>query len=72
MTDERFEELLTLAKENNSMLKRICAYLDKIESAEHRDFEDMKAFMINCAADILVDRTNRNTPHNNNDQIFFR
>lgn len=30
MTDERFEELLTLAKGNNSMLKRICAYLDKI------------------------------------------
>ena len=49
------EELLRLARENNVMLKRLCAYIDKVESDEYRMTEDMKQFAMNVAADVLVD-----------------
>lgn len=45
------EELLSLARDNNAMLKRVCAYIDRIESGAYRDAEDFRAFIINCAAD---------------------
>lgn len=53
------DELLQLTRENNEMLKRICAYIDKVDSADYRMNEDMKQFAMNVAADVLVDNNQR-------------
>lgn len=63
------DELLRLTRENNVMLQRICAYIDKVDSDNYRMNEDMKQFAMNVAADVLVDSKQK---RNNNDQIFFR
>ena len=44
------EEILTLLRENNEMLKRLCAYVDKVDSDNYRMNEDMKQFAINMSA----------------------
>lgn len=57
------------------MLKRVCAWIDKVESQEYRDGEDFRAFLINMCADIAVDNNQRQTrlgAGNINDQIFYR
>lgn len=56
------------------MLKRVCAWIDKVESQEYRDGEDFRAFLINMCADIAVDNNQRQERLNgsNNNQIFFR
>lgn len=46
------------------MLKRVCAWIDKIESNQYRDSEDMKQLCVN----VLANGLNRG----NNDQIFYR
>lgn len=71
------EELLRLTRENNEMLKRICAYIDKVDSTSYRDNEDAKAFLSNVLADLLVDNNQRqqrlgNDNNNNNQQVFWR
>lgn len=58
------EELRKLIEENNAMLKRVCAWIDKIESNQYRDSEDMKQLCVN----VLANGLNRG----NNDQIFYR
>lgn len=68
------KEILELLRENNAMLKRVCAWIDKVESQEYRDSEDFRTFMINMSADIAVDnnqRQNRLDINNINDQIFL-
>lgn len=40
------------------MLCRICRYLDKVESEEYRNMEDQRAFNVNVAADMYVDKLN--------------
>ena len=50
------DELLRLTRENNEMLKRICQWLDKIESPEYRDNEDFKGFFSNFVANIAYER----------------
>lgn len=50
------EEVKTLLKENNEMLKKICAWIDKHESAEYQTNEDMKNMMINLIANSLINR----------------
>lgn len=69
------EELLDLARQNNAMLKRICTYIDKVESQQYRDGEDFRAFLINMCADIAVDnnqRQHRLGRDNNDNMIFYR
>lgn len=66
------QEILTLLRENNEMLKRICAYIDKVDSESYRMNEDMKQFAMNVAADILVDNKQRQQRTNNNEQTFWR
>lgn len=66
------EEILTLLRENNAMLKRLCAYIDKVDSDDYRMNEDMKAFFSNVAADLLVDNNQRQQRLDNNNQIFWR
>ena len=63
-------EILTLLRENNAMLKRICAYIDKVDSEDYRLNEDMKAFFSNVAADLLVDNNQRQQRLGNNNQNF--
>lgn len=69
-------ELMELLRENNAMLKRVCAWLDKVESQEYRDGEDFRAFLINMCADVMVDNNQRqsrlNSDGNINNQIFYR
>lgn len=57
------------------MLKRICTYIDKVDSDNYRMSEDMKQFAMNVAADVLVDNNQRQQRVNNNDnnqQYFWR
>lgn len=42
--------------EIHQMLCKICNYIDKIESPEYQDLEDKRAFNINVAADMYVDK----------------
>lgn len=62
------DELLRLTRENNEMLKRICAWIDKIESPQYRDSEDMREFAQNLLANMLTERR----CNNNNQQTFWR
>lgn len=78
------DELLRLTRENHEMLKRICGWIDKIESPQYRDNEDIKAFVSNFVANIAYDRCQGfpvgqsmgvNNPINqqsNNQQTFWR
>lgn len=44
--------------EIHQMLCRICSYIDKVESEEYRNMEDQRAFNVNVAADMYVDKLN--------------
>lgn len=44
--------------EIHQMLCRICSYIDKVESEEYRSMEDRRAFNVNVAADMYVDKLN--------------
>ena len=37
------------------MLKRICSYIDKVESPEHKQEDYNMQFMLNVAADMYVE-----------------
>lgn len=54
------EQLLLNIKEivleNNQMLRKICSYIDKVESEEYRNMEDQRAFNVNVAADLYVEK----------------
>ena len=63
------EELLRLTRENNVMLKRICLWLDKIESPQYRESEDIREFAQNVLANLI---TERNADNPNAQQIFWR
>lgn len=63
------EELLELTRENNRMLKRLCAYLDMIESPQYCDQRDMKEFAMNMAANLLTEHRGQN--YNEPDQNYF-
>lgn len=64
------EELLRLTRENNQMLKRICAWLDKTESAEWQTNNDMREFVMNCVANLVTQQRVDN--NDNQKQIFWR
>ena len=54
------------------MLKRIVAYIDKVDSDNYRMNEDMKQFAMNVAADVLVDNNQRQQRLDGNQQTFWR
>lgn len=58
-------EVINLIRGNNAMLKRIVAYIDKVDSQQYRDNEDEKAFFSNEIADLLVDNNQRQNRFNN-------
>lgn len=64
------QEILTLLRENNAMLKRICAWLDKTESAEWQTNNDMREFVMNCVANLVTQQRMDNS--DNQKQIFWR
>lgn len=64
------EELIRLTRENNEMLKRICAWLDKTESAEWQTNNDMREFVMNCVANLVTQQRMDNS--DNQKQIFWR
>lgn len=64
------QEILTLLRENNAMLKRICDYIDKVDSESYRINEDMKQFAINLSANAVDKVWERN--QNNSEQIYWR
>lgn len=66
------EELLRLTRENNAMLKRICAWLDKIESDDYKMNEDLKQFAINLSANKASEIIEQSRQMNIYDQISFR
>lgn len=66
------DELLRLTRENNEMLKRICAYIDKVDSADYRMNEDMKQFAINISANKASEIVEQRCNNNNNQQVFWR
>lgn len=64
------EELLRLARENNEMLRRVVAHIDKVESKAYRENEDMRNMAINLMADSFIEVMG--TRRGGNDQIFYR
>lgn len=42
--------------EIHQMLCKICNYIDKVESPEYLELKDKRAFNINVAADMYVDK----------------
>lgn len=54
-------EAYQLIKENNDMLKRICRWLDKIESDEYKMNEDLKNLAINLIADLSTNNMSNRT-----------
>lgn len=66
------EELIRLARENNEMLKRICAYIDRIESPKYQEERQMLSFLINVAANELGEAKERMQQNGNNNQQIFR
>lgn len=47
-----------LLLEIHQMLCRICSYIDKVESEDYKNMEDQRAFNVNVAADMYVDKLN--------------
>ena len=45
-----------LLLEIHQMLCRICSYIDKVESEDYKNMEDQRAFNVNVAADMYVDK----------------
>lgn len=45
-----------LLLEIHQMLCKICNYIDKVKSAEYRNMEYQRAFNVNVAADMYVDK----------------
>lgn len=43
-----------LLKENNEMLKKICNYIDKVESKSYQDQEHFKNMLINLIANSII------------------
>lgn len=65
------EELLKLTRENNEMLRKVCAYIDKVESPRYRENEDMKNMAINLTADSIIEILSGRRSGQSN-QIFYR
>lgn len=64
-------ELERMIRENNAMLKRICAYIDKVDSPQYKDARDFEAFLSNIVADLWVDNNQRQERLNSNNQQYY-
>lgn len=67
------EELIRLTRENNEMLKKLCAYVEKVESPQYAEQRQLTSFLINCAANSIAEMKERMQQRNdNNQQTFWR
>ena len=48
------EEIKTLLQENNEMLKKLCAWVDKHDSTSYQNNETFKNFIVNLIANALL------------------
>ena len=48
------KELIQLTKENNQMLIKISAYIDKVQNTEYQITEEQKNLLTNLIANMLV------------------
>lgn len=58
--------LKEIVLENNQMLRKICNYIDKVESPEFIQKSEEKEFALNVAADLYVEKLEqlrRNNKH---------
>lgn len=60
------EEIYKLCKENNEMLKQILEYINKIDSNDYRNTEDIKNLVTNLVANMYI-----NNKHFNNGKIGY-
>lgn len=60
------EEIYKLCKENNEMLKQILEYINKIDSNDYRNSEDIKNLVTNLVANMYI-----NNKHFNNGEIGY-
>ena len=49
------DRLLELLEDNNRMLKKILAHIEKVEDSKYIEQEYTREFLFNVGADILVD-----------------
>lgn len=49
-------EILRLLKENNELLKYIVKYIEKVDSPQHKDYEDVKDFITNLVANMYINK----------------
>ncbi len=48
-----------LLLEIHQMLVKVCNYIDKVQSEDYRNMEDIRAFNVNVAADLYAERLNK-------------
>lgn len=48
------EELIKLTRENNTMLKQIISYIEKVESEDYKITEDLKGLVTNLVANMYI------------------
>lgn len=70
MSDNELQELLELTRENNSMLRRVCAYIDRIESPRYKEERQLTSFLINCAANEMAEMKERMQQQSGNSQLL--
>lgn len=58
------EDILTLLRENNAMLKHICAYIEKVESPQYQEQRQMTSFAINMTANQVYGMLERQQGNN--------
>lgn len=58
------EDILILLRENNAMLKHICAYIEKVESQQYQEQRQMTSFAINMTANQLYGMLEQNNQNN--------
>lgn len=49
------DRILELLEDNNRMLKRIFAYVEKVEDPKYIEQEHLREFLFNVGADMLVE-----------------
>lgn len=54
------EKIISLLEENNSLLKKILAILNKFDSEEYQSQEDVKQLMVNLTANALYELLKNN------------
>lgn len=66
------QDILSLLKENNEMLREILGYLRMLNSDDYRSNEDMRSFSINVCADIFVEMLEKNSELKNKVTDIFK